>query len=303
MMVDANDTALLQAVRQNQKFVSNLWEDKHNIRYCFGSSLTNVAQQAMVEAIQHFKNNIPCIGFKQVAVGNDTTKKCAEEPAIYIGSFSSGCFAHVGQPYKISSNPDAYTDSQLNLGNGCETMGVAAHELGHNLGMLHEQSRTDHGQYVKILWDNIREDKRHNYDTSEDGDRTMPYDMLSLMHYSDTAFGIVDADGTKLKTMEAVNSPNGSTVVMGNRMGLTHQDARQVGSMYGCLEEIDHFKLCTPDPEGCTMEDCGCHQEASALDEIIKTTDAQGCNRCLKMCPMHPYGTSGACGCPEGLEQ
>ena len=98
MMADSNQSAaLLQAVRKGEKFVSNLWEDKHNIRYCFGSSLTPTAHQAMVEAIQHFKNHIPCIGFKHVAVGNDTTKKCAEEPAIYIGSFSTGCFAHVGR--------------------------------------------------------------------------------------------------------------------------------------------------------------------------------------------------------------
>ena len=100
MMADSNHSnqtaVLLQAVRKGQKFVSNLWEDKHNIRYCFGSSLADVARQAMVEAIQHFKNHIPCIGFRHVAVGNDTEKKCAEEPAIYIGSFSSGCFAHVG---------------------------------------------------------------------------------------------------------------------------------------------------------------------------------------------------------------
>ncbi|CAE7359070.1 nas-28 [Symbiodinium natans] len=122
------------------------------------------------------------------------------------------------------------------------------------------------------------------------------------MHYSDTAFGKTDADGKKMKTMEAVDSPYGSNVVMGNRMGLTHQDARQVGSMYGCLDEIDHFKLCTTHPEGCTIEDCGCHQDASALDEVIKTTDDQGCNRCQNKCPSYPYGTSGACGCPVGLQ-
>ena len=122
------------------------------------------------------------------------------------------------------------------------------------------------------------------------------------MHYSDHAFGKYDADGNVMKTMEAVNTTSGSTVVMGNRMGLTHQDARQVGSMYDCLAEIDDFKLCTPDADGCTTEDCGCHQDASALDEIIKTTDDQGCNRCLKKCPAYNYGTSGPCGCPEGLQ-
>merc|ERR1712232_1032698 len=83
----------------------------------------------------------------------------------------------------------------------------------------------------------------------------------------------------------------------------TLQDSRQLGEMYGCLEEIDHFKLCPPDPLGCTKEDCGCHQDQSSAGDIIKVTDEEGCHRCMKECPAVPHGIPVACGCPEGMSK
>ena len=48
-------------------------------------------------------------------------------------SISEGCWSHVGM---------VGHSQRLNLGDGCETIGSAVHELAHALGMAHEQARS-----------------------------------------------------------------------------------------------------------------------------------------------------------------
>lgn len=292
MATGGNETQhllLLELSRQGKRNVMNKWEDNMHIKYCFSSGAPASVKKAVHDAVQHYKDHVPCLDFEEVAVGSETNKKCSQEPAIFVYASDSGCFANVGQPWFWN---DEWGGSVMHLQpNGCDTMGIAAHELGHNLGMLHEQSRKDHDKYVKILWDNIQGSMKSQYAES-DADTSVPYDAMSLMHYSDTAFGV----GGGKKTMVFTGD---SKVIMGNRMGLTHADAKQVAQAYGCLDQLTHFKLCTEKSDSCTTESCKC----LGTDVIkIKTTNAHGaeCYRCASQCPAAPYGTSGSCGCPEG---
>jgi Astacin (Peptidase family M12A) len=108
--------------------------------------------------------------------------------------------------------------------NGCTT-GRAIHEIGHILGLWHEQSREDRDQYVKINWQNIDPGKKHNFDQQiTDGDDIGPYDYSSIMHYPADAFSI-NGQPTIVPLKPGAER-------MGQRVGLSNGDIAAVKQMY-----------------------------------------------------------------------
>lgn len=84
--------------------------------------------------------------------------------------------------------------------------GTVIHELLHAAGFWHEQSRSDRDRYIRINWDNIRDDLKSNFDKhSSTGYKVTPYDKNSVMHYGGYAFS---KDPSSLPTIIDLNTNN-----------------------------------------------------------------------------------------------
>lgn len=69
-----------------------------------------------------------------------------------------------------------------------ELVGKITHELGHALGLWHEQSRFDRDTYITVEWENIQLDKKDNFYIRYEADVYGFYDFGSIMHYTQCTF-------------------------------------------------------------------------------------------------------------------
>lgn len=168
-------------------------------------------QNRVTDAIAHWEA-VTRIRFVQRTPAN-----AAQHPDFVRFVPGGGCSSMVGRQGG---------QQNITLGASCTT-GNAIHEIGHAVGLWHEQSREDRSAFVNIIFANVDPAMQHNFlQHIADGDDLGNYDYGSIMHYPPKAFSINGQD-----TIVALQPLPGG-VVMGQRSALSAGDIAGVHAMY-----------------------------------------------------------------------
>lgn len=177
----------------------------NTVYYSIDSNLSG--KERVTEAINHWEANT---SLKFVL-------RSSQSNYIYFTT-GSGCSSYVGM---IGGRQN------ITLSTSCST-GNTIHEIGHAVGLWHEQSRVDRDKHITIHYENIQSGREHNFKTysqnGSDGNEFTSYlDFGSIMMYSPYSFS---SNG-----QPTITKINGSTYSV-QRTALSAGDKEGINSMY-----------------------------------------------------------------------
>ena len=182
----------------------------------WGPESTNaIMRQRVVRAINHWREK----------TGFEFDEDFSDPDIVFRNSM--GCSSPVGR--RVFTGLDKH---YINISTGCG-FGAVVHEIGHSIGLWHEQSRTDRNDFVMVTLDAVREGRESNFEQyGSSGLDLGPYDYGSIMHYGCSDFKDASATVDPLQPLQA----GVTCAVMGQRDSLNTGD--RAGAYF--LDEVEY---------------------------------------------------------------
>ncbi|KAK0396886.1 hypothetical protein QR680_001898 [Steinernema hermaphroditum] len=213
------------------------WDRTRPISYDFASSVPYSTRIKIRQAIQLWERKT-CVRFQESGPNVDRLE-------FFDGGGCSSFVGRTGGTQGISiSTP------------GCDVVGIISHEIGHALGIFHEQARPDQSSHITVNYRNIPIGRWNNFypvSLSQADVFGLPYDAGSVMHYG--AYGFATDPYTPTITTTDKNLQS----TIGQRAGPSFLDFAAINIAYGCNQHCGYLPCRHngyPNPNNCS--ECLC---------------------------------------------
>jgi hypothetical protein len=203
---------------------ATLWPGRV-VPYDFDPGVTAAQRAVFVSAMQAWQNSYP--GVTTITFQPRSGQSAFLHLVVASLGFSGGSTDNVG--YNGGQVTTTIAPTAVNTF-------LIAHELGHALGLWHEQARNDRDSYVTINYANIAGGFSSQFDKASPQGTFGPYDYDSIMHYGPCFFSACASCSCPSASCDTISvvSPYNATwaCAIGQQTHLSAMDQRGMAFMY-----------------------------------------------------------------------